>query len=393
MLARLMPTGWRTLVHVPNLAFVLATLAGLLSVFAFGGTSTPLPLAVIAGAGVLFILIGLFGYEHVKDLRSRLLYFGVQLALVLTALLAARMDAGIWLLVLPLASQAVQQPLRFRIAFYALVLLAFGGVVFGLTQSIRIALTSMIQFASGLAFIYAFTEIAQRESKARAEIEQLAVQLREANLKLSEYATQADELATTRERNRLAREIHDTLGHYLTVTNVQLAAANVLMVRSPAQAQDAIEKAQAATKNGLAEVRRSVSALRQSPLEGRSLPEALRLLLRDSDTSGVQSSLQIVGDRRALSPQVEMTLYRAMQEALTNVRKHAPHATRVDAQLIYAAGSAGLRVQDDGHAQATSQVDAGFGLIGLRERAQLLGGTLRSVVEPDGFTLEIEVPA
>lgn len=140
-----------------------------------------------------------------------------------------------------------------------------------------------------------FTEQGQRERLARRYAEELTADLETANRQLSAYALQAEELATTQERNRLAREIHDNLGHYLTVVNVQIAAAKVLLAADPQRALDALDKAQTLTQEGLGAVRQSVAALRESPLGKRPLPEAISALVTESNNAGIVTELVVRG--------------------------------------------------------------------------------------------------
>lgn len=208
---------------------------------------------------------------------------------------------------------------------------------------------------------------------------------------LNEYAAQVEELATVKERNRLAREIHDNIGHYLTAVNMQIEAARAVMKSHPEQAEHSLQKAQALTKEGLAEIRRSVSALRANPTHTRPLHEAIELLVEEHRTSGLNVDFRVEGAIRPCSAQVEITLYRIAQEALTNIRKHAK-AAHADLILNYLNGNqVNLTVQDDGLGSADK--GEGFGLVGIQERLKLLGGTIRIQTQPGaGFTLRAEIP-
>lgn len=246
-------------------------------------------------------------------------------------------------------------------------------------------------FSVAILFTLVFTQIAVSAEKARGEVERLADALRAANDKLREHAAQAEELAATRERNRLAREIHDGLGHCLTVVHVQLEAARSTLDRDLGKAGTAIEKAQSMNHLALQEVRRSVLALRTSPLQGRSLDVALQQLVAENRAAGLRAELVVLGVIRMLPSPTTSALYRAAQEGLTNARKHAqPDSAKVT--LDYGVeGLVRLTVADDG--TGATQTSEGFGLIGLRERAQLLGGTVAVRTAPgEGFTLEVEVP-
>lgn len=246
-------------------------------------------------------------------------------------------------------------------------------------------------FGVAMLFTLAFTQIAVSAEKARGEVERLAAELGEANGKLREYAMQAEELAATRERNRVAREIHDSIGHCLTVVHVQLEAARTTFDREPSQALDALGKAQRVAQAGLQDIRRSVAALRVSPLHNRPLIEAIRQLAAECQADGFETDVKMTGEPRSLSPQVELTLYRAAQEGLTNCRRHS-QAARASIVLDFEAkGSVRLTISDDG--VGATDTDHGFGLLGLRERAHLLDGKIHVRTSPGkGFVLEVEIP-
>jgi signal transduction histidine kinase len=253
------------------------------------------------------------------------------------------------------------------------------------------ALNAGISFSAGALFVMIFSYLTLREERTRKEVERLLAELRQANDKLRQYAAQVEELATAQERNRLAREIHDSLGHYLTVINVQLQAAQAVLDTDMARAKTAVQKAQTLSQEGLAEVRRSVAALRTSPLENRKLSEAIDELAAENKAAGILTQLTLLGEERLLPAPVKLTLYRAAQEGLTNVRKHA-RASRVDLTLDYGrADQVRLIVQDNG--VGAVETEGGFGLLGVRERAQLLQGEMATATaRGEGFRLEIGLP-
>lgn len=305
------------------------------------------------------------------------------------ATLVSRGHGAIWIIFMPLVSHAViSLRLRWSILISVLVTVAFFAVVWWMNGNVDPI--SVLQYAVSVMFVFFFTFIAAREQRNRLQIERLALELREANRKLSEYAMQVEELATTRERNRLAREVHDSLGHYLTTVNVQIEAARATLNSDPAKAGEALNKAQALTREGLSEVRRSVAALRAGPMDNRNLVDAIDTLVDETRDSGLNVNLAVTGTARALPPQVEMTLYRTAQEGLTNVRKHAK-ATQVGVLLAFEKDCARLSVRDNGEPSSEPDGD-GFGLMGLRERAALLGGSVRTH-RTGGFVLEVEIPA
>jgi signal transduction histidine kinase len=248
-------------------------------------------------------------------------------------------------------------------------------------------LTATLQVVLGLGagfiFMIVFTQLATSEQQARKDLEK-------ANAQLAEYAAQVEQLATMRERNRLAREVHDTLGHYLTVISVQLEVVTKLIESNPARAKEAATKAKQLASEGLGEVRRSVSALRPSPLEDKPLPEAIRTLIETSRDAGLMVTFEQNGAARTLSPEIETVLYRAAQEALTNIRKHA-HASAVSVRLAYETGAVDLRIRDNGVGRHGDEDNVG--LNALRERVAALNGTVLAENHLEGgFVLEVTLP-
>jgi len=220
--------------------------------------------------------------------------------------------------------------------------------------------------------------------------EQTQLALETANRKLTEYATQAEELATMRERNRLAREIHDNLGHYLTVVNTQIEAARTVLDTDRERSIYLLERAQALTKDGLTEIRRSVAALRSAPVEQRPLSDAIRALLSEYGASGLKLEYQVEGEQLPISETVEQVLYRAAQEGLTNLHRHA-RATAAELRLIFRKDQVSLFLHDNGIGSANPTT--GFGLLGVQERVKLIGGRVTIETAPGaGFLLHVEVP-
>jgi signal transduction histidine kinase len=373
---------------------VVAYVAG----FIVLGTSLGLPLSL------LLILLGIL---HIWLAARPLKYFfhpltpfraGVYFALqTLICGVVQYFGRGyFWLMLMPLASTgAVILSRKAVVVLYAFLLLAFLSPL-RMNEPATLLQNGLI-FGCALVFVWIFTEVSARDQQIRRRVEKLAGELEEANRRLRESAAQAEELARSRERNRLAREIHDSLGHYLTVVNVQLEAARALLEtrgwESAPELSAALEKAQTLTRSGLADVRRSVAALRTDPLGDKPFLDALQALLSESRESGLVVGWRLEGEPRPASPQTEMALYRALQEALTNVRKHA-RASRVDVLLRFEGPTVRLEVADNGVGFAPP-ADGGqtFGLRGMRERADLLGGRMGIGPAADGGTLlTVELP-
>lgn len=374
--------------------FVGTVLAGYISIFFQPDPLSPERIALATVLTALFAVIGTAGFEFCGQASRRWLmplYFIVQLMLGALLIWACNMVGQIWIALLPLVAHAVMAlPPAWAWAFGVGVAGAFGSV-FWLIAGWQAGLQAGLSYLAGVAFVGLFTQLTLEAQRTKEQVEVLAADLQAANAKLREYAGQIEELAIAKERNRLAREIHDSLGHYLTVVNVQLEAAQAVLDTDARRARGALAKAQSLTQEGLKDVRRSVAALRASPTENRPLPEALQTLADETRAAGVLTELKVTGAPRALPAPVELAMYRAAQEALTNIRKHS-RASRAEVHLTFEAERLCLRVQDNGVGAASTE--GGFGLVGLRERVQLLGGDVTLTTAPgQGLTLEVSVPA
>jgi signal transduction histidine kinase len=211
---------------------------------------------------------------------------------------------------------------------------------------------------------------------------------------LRESRAAAAESATLAERGRLARDMHDVLAHSLSALAIQLEAAR-LLARDRGGDPDVvatIERAHHHATSGLEEARRAIAALRGDELPG---PERLQDLA-DAFTaaSEVTCAVAATGVPCPLSADARLTIYRTAQEALTNVRRHSA-ADRVELRLEYEPEGVALVVQDHGRGApvAVGAGSGGYGLTGMRERAELLGGRLRAEPTADGFVVELWLPA
>jgi len=375
-----------------NIAFVIVVCASYASAAtAIIYSRRPVPAweaAVLVSVGVAYLVVGTYGFaicRRSRSLLARVSYFVIQLLLAVTLILLRGSTGELSLILLPLAGQSallLPLPGMVPVCFLIYVTLVTPLIIRSRwVDAIAIALI----YGTGIVFVVVFTRVAASEREARTALAQ-------ANQLLRDHAVQVEELATTKERNRLAREIHDSLGHYLTVVNVQIGAAQAILELDRQRALDHLSNAQALTQEGLAEVRHSVAALRASPIESRPLPEALAKLTEQWNAAGLRAKFVVAGIIRPLTLQVNLTLYRAAQEALTNVGKHA-HASSVELHLDYSDERLiRLRIKDDGLGSANSE--GGFGLLGVRERVQLLNGAVhvRSGAG-GGFSLEVELPA
>jgi signal transduction histidine kinase len=346
------------------------------------GLDHPLPPITVA---LLFSVLAVAGFGWVdrqqppRRLRVAVLYVVVLLLLSDLVFVAGGTGVGATLFSLVLVSQSV-----LLLPLPAAVLVTAAVPLVHLGMPMADGLRTMLGTYVAAAFTAVVTELLRREQRARAD-------LAEANDRLRGYAAQAEELATTQERNRVARDIHDGLGHHLTVVQMQVQAARAVLASDPARADAVLAQAQQQSAEALAEVRRSVAALR-APRTLPPLPEALATLAEETSAAGVPTALDVSGPARPLAADVEESLFRAAQEGLTNVRKHAAAAS-ARLELAYGGdGTVRLEVRDDGRG-TTVVPERGFGLLGLRERAGRLGGSVDVVSEPcHGTTVRVEVP-
>lgn len=184
-----------------------------------------------------------------------------------------------------------------------------------------------------------------------------------------------EEMATLEERNRIARDIHDSLGHALVALNIQLEAGITLLKSNPEKAYTFLTKSKELGSEALQAVRRSVSQMRDDPLQGQLLETAIANLIQDFyATTGTQPECQI---DLSCPPShlIKIAIYRILQEGLTNICKHAG-ATKVSIQIQSTPSEIWLALQDNGKGFETEEHRTGFGLQGMQERTTALGGNL-----------------
>jgi len=243
--------------------------------------------------------------------------------------------------------------------------------------------SDLLMFTIGLILAVCMAAVASAERDARGRLERT----------LDRVA----ELSATEERNRVARDIHDSLGHHLTAIAIQLEKATAFTERDPALAARALADARGSAREALADVRRSVRALREErpPFP---LRDALAGLARDVATTGPAGegatdpavTVTVTGEPDRYDPVALTALYRAAQEGLTNARRHA-RATAVTVSAAFDEAGARLVVADDGRGFAPP--GEGFGLLGMRERVALVGGAVTVDSGPgEGTVVTVTIP-
>jgi len=366
--------------------------------YGFSLQSELTPYVILFVVDILFLFIFL-GWPWLQRRLGR-----IYLPIALTVASAIPITEGRYLVDLYGAESGARMWLVFPFLSVPLILIAwqyhFRHVViyclstgmFELAIIILFQKTSMMQIISDLEIIlarsvffilmgYIVSNLVEEQRRQRRE-------LAEANRQLVRYASTLEQLTISRERNRLARELHDTLAHTLSGLAVQLDAIATVWEQIPPRAAVMLDRALETTRHGLDETRRALQSLRAKPLEDLGLGLAIRGLAEDAAArNSLALSLNTPEALRSLPPEIEQSFYRVAQEALENVAKHA-NASRVAVSLEQRGNTLVLTVADDGlgFAPQALEADDRFGLQGMRERAELIGGQLEVSSLPERGT-------
>ncbi len=264
-------------------------------------------------------------------------------------------------------------------------------LILGISQALvpGSSIVEIIITEMGVAAFFVIANLSHRLREGQTQAEHLLVELQQSR------DAQA-RAAALQERERLAREMHDILAHTLSGLVLQLEGARLLVNQngSDTHIRSVVERAHHLARAGLEEARRTIGLLRDDELPG---PDRLPALTESFEQeTGLRCSLEVRGEQQELSSEARLALYRAAQEALTNIRKHT-RPERVSVRLDYEHEGARLMVEDFSaseqvRAHSLAGVGAGYGLTGMRERAELLGGDLATTPTATGFRVELWVP-
>lgn len=326
------------------------------------------------------ISIGLFGVMRLRlpteNVTTRLLYTAAECGLIFLAVagfgLSARSVLVLWLVLVMRSCMLLAR--SGQIFILSLGLLTYSTMI--LTKPIvrdRILATvwdwrisNVLMSGSSLIFALLLINALLAERQIREELEIAHVQLRQ-------YALRIEDQATLQERNRIAREIHDSLGHTLSAQTIQINNTLLFWETDRDRARAFLKQAKQLGAEAMLEIRRSISVLRYNPLQGKSLTVAIQKLLTDfQQNTGITPTCQI-DIPTTLPLEIDTTLYRIVQESLTNIYKHA-QAQEIAVQLRQQSGSIDLSIADNGRGFNPQQNTTGFGLRGMQERAVALGG-------------------
>jgi signal transduction histidine kinase len=343
-----------------------------------------------------------------NELSENLRIFAIVMLTILTVVTGLLSFFGLqldWLLYLVMIS-IYFMALSLRVAVISGILLyLLGALNLGFLNNwnwshLYVSLLSLFPafvFVAVFSLMFRILDI-QKEHAERLlhQLEESNAELGEAHKQLQSYANEVEELTIVRERTRMAREIHDTLGHYLSILTIQLETISKLQERDPARAAVEIAGARRVASQSMQEVRNAIATLRPTSIATLSLTQAITQLGKEFEQNTTETELTFDLDTQLppISPDLQVALYRAAQETLTNVRKHA-HASKVLVRLRYEDELLELVVLDNGSSVSSDDSDnqpGGFGLIGLRERIELLGGQVTyGPGEPAGYRVCIQI--
>ncbi len=283
-------------------------------------------------------------------------------------------------------------PLRRGLLWLAGFILLTGWFFFE-QEGLSGGLQAIALYAGGYLFFGVITYLLTQARLTQRQNALLLSEVQAKNRQLEAYAAQVETLAAIEERNRLAREMHDTIGHRLTAAAVQLEGAERLAIREPERAAALIGAGRQQVRDALQDLRRTVGRLREPVEVELSLPQALRRLAAGfQEATGLAVHLELPETTYEMTPAQRLALYRTAQEGLTNIQRHAA-AHQAWLHLECSADRLALQVSDDGRGLAAGVSGNSFGLRGLRERAAHLNGTVALADRPGGgTTLAIQLP-
>jgi len=350
----------------------------------------PVFLYYTVNALAVFLFLFISHWEEAKDKLGKLFYPTMLVIISITpifinALAIPRFPQG------PLANAEGMALRQIPVLFVALVLIAWEYrlshiIVFSIGVTVlELSLVSFNQLENRNITVFLFIGIIRTISFIAVGIfinmlvtrlRQQQESLREANANLSHYASTLEQLTVSRERNRLARELHDTLAHSLTALSVSLEAAKAYFDIDQSKTRELIDTSLESTRKGVDETRRALKSLRSSDLEDLGLGLSLEQMAGSAASRfKLDLELGLPNPMPSLSPDVEQTIHRVAQEAIQNITNHSG-ANKFSLRLEHNHNTT-LTIEDNGIGFDPSKAPTGhFGLVGMRERAELAGGTL-----------------
>jgi signal transduction histidine kinase len=373
----------------PVASMVLILISGLI------GTPTPAlhgeGLVTLLGGGTIAVLIGIELYSDPQSDPSQVAFvlgLGFASIALMTVQPSGTAVLGTYAAV---ASAVIRLPKR-------LAILAIVPIIAAVNVLILIGGSERLLSLAWVNIAYIFMFVIGHLLRLSEEHQ---VQARELLDEEERTRVARNEAAALDERGRIARELHDVLAHSLSALSVELEGARLLALDRDVDSEviAAIGRAHRHAASGLDEARAAIKALRGDSVPG---PDRLEDLIEEMRAHGIECTLEVGGEPRRLPSEAALAVFRTAQEALTNVRKHAEEAERVELRLDYDPDGVQLIVTDsagDGvepgvpQPAALAGAGSGYGVSGMRERAELIGGRLLAGPTEDGFRVELWVPA
>ena len=332
------------------------------------------------------LALGVMGLRlPMGNLRKKILYTALEFGLILLpatqGILATRPVFLLYLIMLIRSCQIFKRSGQFVVL--AVSLLSYSLLV--LTKPIDAErhqvvelvwdwrISNILLFSLTLIFALMLINALLAERQSREKLEKVYQELEMTHQQLHQYALRIEDQATLQERNRIAREIHDGLGHTLTAQTIQINNALIFWQTKSEQALASLKQAKQLGAEALLEVRKSVSVLRSNPLQGQLLESAIKKLLQDFKQNTEIEVLTNIYLQQSLPSEVNTTLYRIIQESLTNIYKHS-QAKTVNIELLQELGCIRLMIEDNGKGFDPTQNTTGFGVQGMKERTSALCG-------------------
>ncbi|MBW4565139.1 MAG: sensor histidine kinase [Mojavia pulchra JT2-VF2] len=345
------------------------------------------------------IIFGLMGLRlPTSNQINKIIYTACEIILILitgsVGGRSARIFPFIYIILVTRSCLIFKLPGRLAVTFISFILFLF--TLQGRVKSFPVPpqvqerfhfFTLSLALLFGLSLIFVLllmnTVLSERQSR-----EELAI----ANEKLRQYALRIENQATLEERNRIAREIHDSLGHSLTALNLQLETALKLSQSNPTKAQSFLARAKELGSKALQDVRQSVSTMRSHPLQEQSLEQAIAILAEDFQRSTGILPICRINLEYSLPLEINTAIYRIIQESLTNISKYA-EASEVKIEIDKTPKSLRLNIRDNGKGFDFKQNTTGFGLQSMRDRTLALGGIFSVKTNPgSGCQITVDIP-
>lgn len=375
-----------------NIAYALIIMISVFSSLINAVNAQVMDLFLLIMTSIAYIVLGIYGFTYAKTRQQEILYFLIQIFLASLLVFLEKGTGYQALIFLPLVGQAVVAfSLPWNLLVNFCILLGFSIAGYFSAADPAWLERNLFLFIAGQVFVIVFTQMAVDEEKTRIKVEELAKNLNSANRQLKDYARQVEQLATEKERNRLAREIHDGLGHQMTTINMQLEAALAVLDKTPEKAREILGISQELARHSMHEIRKSVKHLQEGLNSREVLSEQVSFIMRNAEVTGLECTLEVNGEEVQVTPEISLTILRVLQEAISNILKHS-RARKLSVVLDYSNRTQiFLVIQDDGIGLQTNK--KGFGMKSMQERVSSISGKLSvETRQGRGTTIALEIP-